>query len=109
MNSRVSGLDGRKHPRHRLDDALITPVRFSVMAAVSTDAEIDFATLRDILETDDSALSKAITHLLDTGYVSVRKGYVANRPRTWITGTAAGKAAMAAHLSALQDIAGNIR
>jgi DNA-binding MarR family transcriptional regulator len=94
-----------RHPRHDLDDALLTPLRFSVMAALRSDLEIDFATLRDLLETDDSALSKAISTLAAVGYVAVRKGYAGNRPRTWLTGTEAGTAAMRIHVAALEAIA----
>jgi len=93
------------HPRHDLDDALLTPLRFSVMAALRSDIEIDFSTLRDLLETDDSALSKAIGTLRAAGYITVRKGYVGNRPRTWMTATPAGSAAMGIHVAALQAIA----
>ena len=93
------------HPRHDLDDALLTPLRFSVMAALRSDVEIDFSSLRDLLETDDSALSKAISTLKTAGYLMVRKGYVGNRPRTWLTATPAGSAAMKIHIAALQAIA----
>ena len=98
----------RHHPRHGLDDALLTPLRFSLMAALGTDAEIDFSTLRELLETEDSALSKGIATLSAVGYVSVRKGYVANRPRTWLRATVAGRAAMRMHAAALQAIAGGM-
>lgn len=97
-----------RHPRHDLDDALLTPLRFSVMAALRPEVEIDFATLRDLLETDDSALSKAISILSAAGYVAVRKGYVGNRPRTWLTATAAGIAAMRIHVAALTAIAAGL-
>jgi DNA-binding MarR family transcriptional regulator len=96
------------HPRHDLDDALLTPLRFSVMAALRADVEIDFATLSDLLETDDSALSKAISTLRAAGYLTVRKGYVGNRPRTWLTATQAGTAAMRIHVTALQTIAAGL-
>ncbi|WP_094770464.1 winged helix-turn-helix domain-containing protein [Microbacterium gorillae] len=93
------------HPRHGLDPALQTPVRFSLLAALGTDRELDFATLRDFLETDDSSVSKAVTALESAGYVAVTKGYVGNRPRTWVRATAAGRRAFAAHVTALQAIA----
>ena len=98
----------RHHPRHGLDGALLTPLRFSLMAALGPDAEIDFTTLRQLLETDDSALSKAIATLSAAGYVAVRKGYVANRPRTWLRASSAGRAAMRVHVAALQAIAGGM-
>jgi DNA-binding MarR family transcriptional regulator len=96
---------GGSHPRHALDEALLTPLRFSVMAALRADVEVDFATLRDLLETDDSALSKAISTLAAAGYLDVRKGYVGKRPRTWLTAAPAGVAAMRIHVAALQAIA----
>lgn len=96
----------RTHPRHQLDDALLTPLRFSMMAALGSEVEIDFATLRDLIETEDSALSKAIAHLHEAGYVAVRKGYVANKPRTWLKATPAGVKALANHSAALQAIVG---
>ena len=95
----------RCHPRHLLDDALMTPVRFSAMAALRNELEIDFATLAKLIEAGDSALSKAIALLNQAGYVSVRKGYVANRPRTWIRATPAGMKALATHSAALHAIA----
>ena len=94
----------RTHPRHQLDDALLTPVRFSTMAALGNGSEVDFATLRNIIETDDSALSKAISRLDAAHYIAVRKGYVANKPRTWLRATPAGLKALRTHSAALQAI-----
>lgn len=94
----------QSHPRHQLEEALQTPVRFSAMAALRTEAEIDFATLRDLIETEDSALSKAITRLNKEGYLVARKGYVDNKPRTWLRATPAGLKALARHSAALQAI-----
>lgn len=93
-----------KHPRHQLDDAFITPVRLSLLAALGPDKEIDFATLREFLEVDDSVLSKAISYLAEVGYAKVVKGTVGNRPRTWVTATASGYRAYQRHLVALRAI-----
>lgn len=78
------------------------------MAALGDRTEIDFRTLRDLLETDDSALSKAITHLENAGYVKVTKGYFGNRPRTWVVTTTKGATAFRRHVSALQEIAQSV-
>ncbi|MBO9625387.1 MAG: transcriptional regulator [Microbacterium sp.] len=74
------------------------------MASLGAGVELDFATLAEILEVGDSALSKAIAYLDSTGYLRARKGTVGNRSRTWVRSTAAGRAAFAAHLSALREI-----
>ena len=96
------------HPRHALDPALQTPLRFSLMAALGQGVAVDFGTLRDLLEAEDSALSKAISHLEDAGYVRVTKGYVGKRPRTWVEATSGGERALARHLAALRAIAEGI-
>ena len=92
------------HPRTRLDDNFASPIRFSLMAALVDDVEIDFGTLAHVLQVGDSALSKAISHLQVAGYLLARKGYVGSRPRTWVRSTAAGRKAFAGHVGALRAI-----
>lgn len=94
------------HPRHDLDEALLTPVRLSAMAALGGDVELDFGSLRDAIEADDSALSKGISHLEKLGYVKVTKGYVGARPRTWVRSTVKGRRALERHVAALRAITG---
>lgn len=92
------------HPRTRLDDSFASPIRFSLMAALADDVELDFGTLAHVLQVGDSALSKAISHLQTAGYVFARKGYVGSRPRTWVRATTSGRKAFASHLEALRAI-----
>jgi DNA-binding MarR family transcriptional regulator len=94
----------RPHPRTRLDDNFASTIRFSLMASLGDGVELDFATLADVLQASDSALSKAITHLQDAGYVRARKGQAGSRPRTWVRSTTEGRRAFDAHLSALREI-----
>ena len=75
------------------------------MAALGQRTEVDFRTLRDLIETDDSALSKAVTYLENVKYVKVTKGYAGNRPRTWVAATSKGSSAFRRHVLALQQIA----
>ncbi|WP_120493091.1 transcriptional regulator [Microbacterium phyllosphaerae] len=92
------------HPRTRLDDNFASPIRFSVLASLGDGIELDFATLREVLQCGDSPLSKAISHLQAAGYVVARKGSLGSRPRTWVHSTAAGRAAFDGHLQALREI-----
>lgn len=92
------------HPRARLDDNFSTPIRFSLIAALGDGVELDFAALAEILQSNDSVLSKAIAHLSAVGYVSVRKAPSGGRARTWVRSTAAGRKAFAAHVRALREI-----
>lgn len=94
------------HPRHRVDDLLTAPVRLSIVAALSRVDDMEFKALRDAVELSDSALSKQMTALAEAGYVTVRKGYVGKRPRTWLALAPAGRVALDAHLAALRAIVG---
>ncbi|WP_144877368.1 transcriptional regulator [Microbacterium sp. 1.5R] len=92
------------HPRIRLDDNFASPIRFSLVASLGEGIELDFATLRDILQCGDSALSKALAHLQAAGYVRARRAAVGGRQRTWASSTPAGRVAFAGHLDALREI-----
>jgi DNA-binding MarR family transcriptional regulator len=97
------------HPRHRLDEVVHQPVRFSVVAALAAADQAEFGIVRDTLGVSDSVLSKQVSVLEAAGYVEVRKGYVGKRPRTWLKLTDAGRQAFTAHLATLQEIAAGPR
>ena len=94
-----------RHPRHGLDEVIHAPVRLSIVATLSGLQRAEFAFVRDTVEISDSVLSKQVTVLEQAGYVTVTKGYVGKRPRTWLALSPAGRAALDAHLAALGEIA----
>lgn len=94
------------HARHRLDEVIHAPVRFSIVAALAGVDDAEFSTIRDAVEVSDSTLSKQVSALEKAGYVKVRKGYVGKRPRTWLALSRDGRRAYESHLAALRAIAG---
>jgi DNA-binding MarR family transcriptional regulator len=95
---------GGEHPRHRLEQLLLHAVRFSIIATLSSTDMAEFAFVRDTVEVSDSVLSKQVALLEGAGYVTVLKGYVGKRPRTWLRLTPAGREAFTRHLAALREI-----
>lgn len=93
------------HARHRLDDVIHAPVRFSIVAALAKVENAEFAAVRDAVELSDSVLSKQAAQLEAAGYIKIKKGYVGKRPRTWLSLTAQGRRAFESHLDALRAIA----
>ncbi|MEU9609666.1 transcriptional regulator [Streptomyces sp. NPDC048057] len=93
------------HPRHDLSPLLNAPVRLSVVAALAPVDRAEFGFVRDLVEVTDSALSKQVAALEEAGLVSVDKGRVGRRPRTWLSLTKEGRAAYRKHLAALRAIA----
>ena len=94
------------HPRHGFDDLLNSPTRLSILAALSRLDDVEFAVLRDSLDVSDSVLSKQATSLETAGYLRVRKGHVGKRPRTWLSMTPKGRAALDRHVAALRAVLG---
>lgn len=96
------------HPRHDLDRHLLHGVRMSLVAFLADSEPVPFGRVRDELEVTDPELSRQVTLLESLGYVSVRKGHVGRRPRTWLSITPAGRDALTGHVLALQRIAGAV-
>ena len=61
------------------------PVRYSIMALLAAADRAEFGFVRDHVEVSDSVLSKQMSALEDAAYVKVHKGYVENRPRSWLS------------------------
>jgi DNA-binding MarR family transcriptional regulator len=100
----VSSDSASVHPRLNLDDYLSLPVRLSIVAALAKVDEAEFGTVRDSIEVSDPVLSKQVAVLEGAGYVTVTKGYVGKRPRTWLELTAEGRGALDRHLAALHAL-----
>ena len=67
MTSTASG-----HARHRLDEVIHAPVRFSIVASLAGADEAEFSAVRDTVEVSDSVLSRQVSTLVAAGYVKVR-------------------------------------
>ena len=106
MSSEAGSGEHHVHPRHRLNETIHAPVRFSIVAALAGADLAEFSFVRDAVDVSDSVLSKQVSTLESAGIVKVKKGYVGKRPRTWLSLTAFGRRAFAEHLAALHDIAG---
>ncbi|MGW4892061.1 transcriptional regulator [Kitasatospora sp. NPDC004240] len=87
-----------------LDPLLQHPTRLTVLAFLGGCREAEFSAVRDYCQVSDSVLSKAASALEEGGYVAVNKGYVGKRPRTWLSATKSGRAALADHLAVLQRL-----
>jgi DNA-binding MarR family transcriptional regulator len=94
------------HPRHRLDPVVHFPIRLAIMACLVDVDEAEFGFVAQTVEINAPTCSKQVTVLEAAGYLTVRKGQVGRRPRTWLGLTPAGRRALRDHLAALQAIAG---
>lgn len=93
------------HPRHDLEPLFQNPTRFSILALLAPADKVEFRFVRETVEISDSALSQHVTTLEGAGYVSVDKGRVGRRARTWLSATDTGRSALTHHLETLDRIA----
>lgn len=90
-----------------LNELIHQPVRLRIMAALTSlpaDTEMEFTTLRDLLEVTDGNLGAHLRKLEDAGYIAVTKTFVGRKPRTYVGATDAGRLAFRAHVAALKAI-----
>ena len=90
-----------------LNEIIHQPVRLRIMAAlvaIDADNEVEFTTLRDLLEATDGNLGAHLRKLEEAGYIAVNKTFVERKPRTFVSATSAGRHAFRAHVSALEEI-----
>ncbi len=92
------------HPATRLDDAVHQRTRLGILAVLCEAGRVDFSYLRRALELTDGNLSRNLSRLAESGYVSVEKVIDGRRPRTWLSVTPAGRGAFDAELAALREI-----
>ena len=87
-----------------LDTAVHGPLRLGALTALHLDGALDFSTLKTRLDTADGSLSMHLRRLEEAGYVAVKKGFVARRPKTTYRLTAAGRQALADYLETMRRL-----
>jgi DNA-binding HxlR family transcriptional regulator len=89
------------HPATALDETVHQRHRLGILAITSKARQADFGYLRETLGLTSGNLSTHLTVLADAGLIQVEKGYEGRRPRTWVSITRLGRAALAAEMEAL--------
>lgn len=90
----------------RLDPELGNPTRLGLVASLRHRDRAEFRLLKGSLGISDSVLSRHISALESAGLLTVHKGYVGKRPRTWVSITDAGRRRLEDHVQALHELAG---
>jgi len=90
-----------------LNETIHQPIRLRIMASLVTlapDEEVDFTTLRRLLDVTDGNLGAHLRKLEEAGYISVNKTFVERKPRTYVAATPAGRKVFSQHVAALESI-----
>ena len=93
-------------PVPHFDPVIHAPGRLQICAILSRVDDAEFAMIRDAVKVSDSVLSKHLKQLEEAGYVKLSKIASEGRQRTWLSLTANGRKAFAAHVAELTRLAG---
>lgn len=83
-------------------------IRLGIMSALIVNAEMDFITLRNLLEVTDGNLASHLKALEEAEYVTYSKSFIGRKPQTLYATTQTGKEAFKSHLTALENLIKNI-
>jgi DNA-binding MarR family transcriptional regulator len=92
------------HPTNGLDDLVHQRVRLGIMAIVHQARQVEFGFLRTTLQLTAGNLGQHLTVLEKAELIQIEKGYEGRRPRTWVTLTAAGQAALRDEIAHLKQL-----
>lgn len=92
------------HPTTGIDDVVHQRHRLGILTIAAESKRVEFGYLKEALELTGGNLSRHLTVLVDAGLLDMEKGYDGRRPKTWVSITRAGRAALAAEISALRAL-----
>lgn len=93
-----------QHPVNGLDDVVHQRVRLGILAVTHEAKRVEFGFLRETLDLTGGNLSQHLGVLERAGLIDIEKGYEGRRPRTWISLTKAGGAALRDELAVLKSL-----
>lgn len=88
----------------RIDDAIHSRIRLSVMAILASVDDADFTWLRDKVGATDGNLSTHLSRLVDAGYLSSTRVLQKDRPVSRYALTPDGREAFDAYLERMEEL-----
>jgi DNA-binding MarR family transcriptional regulator len=92
------------HPANGLDDVVHQRVRLGILAVAHEARTVEFGFLQTTLALTAGNLGQHLTVLEKAKLVQIDKGYDGKRPRTWVTLTPAGQAALRDEIAHLKQL-----
>lgn len=79
-------------------------IRLAIMSSLMVNDEIDFKSLKAMLDLSDGNLASHTTALEKEGYIAIYKQFVGKKPNTTYSATASGIKAFREHIDALEQL-----
>ena len=89
-----------------LNKAFENRIRLGIMSVLMVNPEVDFKTMKEMLDVSDGNLASNTTKQKKNEYIFITKKFVGKKPNTTYTVTKLGRKAFQDHLSALEILLG---
>jgi DNA-binding HxlR family transcriptional regulator len=87
-----------------LNKAFESKARLGIMSVLMVNEQIDFNSLKELLDLTDGNLASHLKALEELEYIAVWKQFIGRTPNTTYRATDQGKKAFEAHLLALENL-----
>ncbi len=87
-----------------LNKAFESRVRLGIMSILMVNDNVDFLTLKEMLQVTDGNIASHVTALEKTQYIDIKKQFIGKKPNTSYSVTNKGRKAFTEHLDALEKL-----
>lgn len=91
---------------NQLNKEFESRVRLGIMSVLMVNDWVDFSEMKSLLEITDGNLASHSNALEKSGYIEVKKEFVAKKPKTSYRVTQSGREAFTEHINALEKLLG---
>lgn len=91
-------------PIDKLNKAFESRIRLGIMSVLMVNDTVDFARMKELLQTTDGNLASHVAALEKEEFVKVTKQFVGKKPNTSFRATKLGRKAFSDHIDALEKL-----
>lgn|SRR6185312_10188155 len=92
------------NPIKNLNKSFDSRVRLGIMSALMVNEEMNFNTLKELINVTDGNLASHLKALEEMQYIKVKKGFIGRKTNTDYTVTRTGEKAFKIHIEALEKM-----
>src|SRR5689334_8552581 len=93
-----------KNPIEKLNKVFDSRIRLGIMSALMVNTEVNYNTLKELMEVTDGNLASHLKTLEENGYIKMSKNFIGRKTNTTYTVTKAGEKAFKEHIDALEKM-----
>jgi DNA-binding MarR family transcriptional regulator len=93
-----------KNPIGSLNKVFDSRIRLGVMSILLVNVQIDFNSLKQLLQLTDGNLASHLSNLEENGFIKVHKGFIGRKTNTTYSITKTGEKAFKEHLDGLENM-----